>query len=223
MKFAPILALLFLPLAAFGRDTAYQALRAIGAERSQALLNRVIEVKGRSGDPQPAAWVIILDDQLARGGVREIEVSEGHIVSERTPVKAYSGSATGLTMNLQKLNLDSEGAFAIAEEEARNAKIGFDAVDYNLRCDDAETAPTWVLQLLDSQQRSVGSITIAADSGSVVSKELTGSDSEGKRMDREDGGVKGGFHKFKHTMDRTFRRAGGDLQEFFTGKRTIDR
>ena len=90
MKLALIVALL-LPLAASGRETAYQALRTVGAERSQALLNSVIEVKGRNGAPQPTAWTILLNDPMARGGVREIEVSKGHIIAERTPVKVYSG------------------------------------------------------------------------------------------------------------------------------------
>ena len=223
MKLAPILALLLLPLAAFGKDTAYKALRAIGAERNPALLNRVIELKGRSGDPQPELWTIILDDQLARGGVREIEVANGRVVSERTPVKSYSGSALGITMNFQKLNLDSEGAFAIAEAEAKAAKLGFDSVDYLLRCDDANSAPTWVLQLLDPQQQNLGSITIAADTGAVLAKDLGANRENSDQFSETDNADNWGFSKFKHGVKRTFRRAGGDLQQFFTGRRTIDR
>ncbi|MEI6351995.1 MAG: hypothetical protein WCP06_12925 [Verrucomicrobiota bacterium] len=222
MKLAPIFALLLLPLAAFGKDTAYQALRAIGTVRNPALLNRVLEVKGRSGDPQPELWTILLDDQLARGGVREIEVSNGRIVSERTPVKTYSGSAAGIAMNFQKLNLDSEGAFAIAETEAKNASLGFDSVDYNLHCEDAASAPTWVIQLLDSQQRSVGSVTIAADTGTVLAKDLGDARQDGDRAS-ETGEKAGGFSKFQHDVKRSFLHVGGDLEKFFTGRRTIDR
>src|SRR5436309_593660 len=122
--------LFFAGAAAFGRDSAYQALRSLGAERGRDQLNRVIEVQGRSGAPQPNSWKIVLDDPAARGGVREIEVKKGAIVSERTPVRNYSGTGESALMDFKKLNLDSEGAFTVANREALKAHIGFDTVDY---------------------------------------------------------------------------------------------
>ncbi len=235
MKSAPFLALLFLPLAAFGRDTAYQALRTMGAARDQSLLNRVIEVKGRSGIPQPSTWIIILDDPLARGGVREIEVSNSHIVSERTPVKAYSGTSDDLVMNFRKLNLDSEGAFAVAENVARNAHVGFDTVDYVLRCDSANVAPTWSLQLLDDKQHSVGSVVVSADTGAVVKSSFGASGPRfGAKSDQsysrpqkaeatQDDDEYARTHNLGHRIDRSLRRAGATMEEFFTGRRTLDR
>lgn len=229
MKFIPLFALVILPLAvpvaALGRDTAYQALRTIGKERDQSLLQRVVEVKGRNGTSQPEKWTVVLDDPLARGGVREIEVANGHIVSERTPVKAYSGKADGIAMNFQKLNLDSEGAFTVASDEARNAKVGFEAVDYVLRCDDANAAPTWVLQLLDEHQRSLGSITIAADNGTVLNKSFGSAANAGGRGTTSTTAGDGQSRKdnLGHRIDRSLHRAGASLEEFFTGERTLDR
>lgn len=222
MKLAPFFALLLLPLAtpvaASGKDSAYQALRAIGAARDQALLNRVLEVKGLNGTPEPEKWTVILDDPLARGGVREIEVANGRIVSERTPVKAYSGTAEGVSMNFGKLNLDSEGAFAVAEDVARKAKIGFEGVDYVLQCEDANTAPTWVLQLLDAHQHSIGTVTIAADNGTVL-----GNSFAGPRIGAPDSTPSTArTDNLGHRIDRSIHRAGASLEEFFTGKRTLD-
>jgi hypothetical protein len=223
MKLAPFFAVLILPLilpvAASGKDSAYQALRAIG---NQALLSRVMEVKGLNGTPQPEKWTVVLDDPLARGGVREIEIANGHIVSERTPVKSYSGSAEGISMNFQKLNLDSDGAFTVAEETAKRAHIGFDSVDYVLRCDDANSAPTWVLQLLDEHRRAVGTVNIAADNGTVVNKSFGGSRfgaTDSTAVSKE-----GDTHvdSFGHRVDRSIHRAGASVEEFFTGKRTWD-
>ncbi len=233
MKLAPLLTVLLFPLAALGRDTAYHALRAIGAERDQALLNHVIEVKGRDGAPQPEKWTVVLDDPLARGGVREIEVANGHIVSERTPVKAYSGISGGVSMNFQKLNLDSEGAFKVAEDEARRARIGFESVDYVLRCDEAGSAPTWVLQLLDARQHSIGSVRIAADNGTVLARDFGGSALPPEANagagevppppPAEDAEPREHTDNLGHRIDRTLHRTGASLEEFFTGKRTLDR
>lgn len=215
MRVAVILAFLIMPLAASGRETAYQALRIVGAERSQALLNTVIEVKGRNGAPQPALWLILINDPLARGGVREVEVAKGHITSERTPLKAYSGQADGAVLNFSKLNLDSEGAFSVAEAEARTAKLGFYGADYLLRCGE-NGAPVWVLELLDEAQHRVGSVTVAADTGKVISKTFDGVTSKGSWA--AGGGLKGRLIRFSDTMGRSFRNAGDKLQEFWDGE-----
>jgi len=220
MKLALIVALL-LPGAALGSETAYQALRTVGKERSQAFLNSVVEVKGRNGAPQPITWSILLNDPLARGGVREIEVAKGHIVSERTPVKVYGGQGDAIVLNYPKLNLDSEGAFAIAEAEARVAKIGFFGADYLLRCDDNGGAPIWILQLLDKNQHSLGSVTIAADTGAVITKTFGGQTTKGSWA--AGGGLKGHLSRFGDAMGRTFRKVGGNVEEFMTGERTIDK
>lgn len=220
MKFAVILALL-LPIAAFGRETAYQALRTVGAERSKALLNNVIEVKGRNGAPQPEVWTILLNDPLARGGVREIEVSKGHITSERTPVKAYSGQGEAIVLNFTLLNLDSEGAFAVAQREALEAKIGFFEADYLLRCDDNGSTPIWVVQLLDQQQHSLGSVSIAADTGAVVSK--TFGEQPAKESWAAGGGLKGHLVRFWGNVGSSVRHVGGNVEEFLTGERTVDK
>jgi len=220
------LALLFLPVIAFGRDTAYQALRILQTERGGELLNRVVEVKGFGGIPQPETWVIVVDDPLARGGVREVEITGGKITSERTPVKGYSGISTDSIMNFAKLNLDSKGAFTLAEQEAKIARVSFDAIDYVLQRDANRSVPVWTLQLLDPDLRRVGTLTIAADNGAVLSRsfEPESAAAQGRR-DVEKGAevVEEEADHIGRKIDRTMRRVGGSLEEFFTGKRTIDR
>ena len=219
MKLALIVAML-LPLAAFGGETAYQALHIVGSERSKKLLNSVIEVKGRNGAPQPAVWTVLLNDPLARGGVREIEVSKGHITGERTPVKAYSGQGEGVVLDFTLVNLDSEGAFAVAENEARAAKIGFFAADYLLRSGENGITPIWVVQLLDPQQHSLGSVSIAADTGAVVDKTFGNKNTKSSWV--AGGGLKGHLVRFWDSAGRSIKHVGGNMEEFLTGDRTLD-
>jgi len=224
----------------YGRDSAYQALRLVGGGQHQEALNHVIEVQGVKGDPQPGVWRIMLDDPNARGGVREVEVSKGRIISEHTPVRAYTGSSANLVMDFKRLNLDSEGAFTIANQEATKRNVGFDSVDYTLRSDDQTNAPVWILKLLDASNVNVGTIYIAADSGAVVRTEGFG----GPRHVVTDTYVPpntAGPQPTPYTADRNaddddpphghgvgreinkgFHRVGASLQEFFTGKRTWD-
>src|SRR5579862_6429065 len=79
-------------------DTAYQALRLIGSSNRE-FLNHVIEVRGTGGQPEPVVWTIDVEDQSARGGVREMEVSKGKVISEHTPVHPYAGAAANAVMD----------------------------------------------------------------------------------------------------------------------------
>ncbi len=156
-------------------DTAYQALRAVGSQRGNDTLKHVIELEGRGGVPQPVVWRVVLDDPTARGGVRELDVAHGRIIAEHTPVRAYSGSAAGALINFSKLNLDSSGAFTVAENEAQKAKLGFDSVDYTLRTSDGPNAnPLWIIHMMDRFHHSIGSLSIGADNGAVVSVNFSG-------------------------------------------------
>ncbi|HEX4084107.1 MAG TPA: hypothetical protein VHY22_04290 [Chthoniobacteraceae bacterium] len=154
-------------------ETAYQALRTVSAQRGGDILKHVIEVTGQGGVPEPVAWRVILDDPTARGGVRELDVAHGKIVAEHTPMRQYSGSAAGALIDFHKLNLDSSGAFTVTEKEAQKAHLGFDSVDYTLRTGDGPDAnPIWVIHLMDPAHHSVGSMSVGADTGAIVSSDL---------------------------------------------------
>ncbi len=234
-----------LPAWASARDTAYQALRTAAKSRGDSILGRVVEVQGSAGIPQPEVWKILLDDPAARAGVRELQVAGQRVKSERTPTRAAGANAA---MDFSQLNLDSEGAFSIANEEAVKAKLGFDSIDYVLRAGDRRTPPRWELQLLDPRGRSVGTLVIAADTGAIVRKDFARRsverrDEEVVRDDREfireetrdrgerddrgsGGGLLGKADRFGNRVERHmedhFRHVGGKLQKFFTGRNTVD-
>ena len=164
MKAVFVLALLLAQFAAEAADTAYSALRVVGKRRGADALNRVLEVRGRNGAPEPALWKIVLDEPRARGGIRELEVQRGQIISERTP----TGRTIGSPMNFNQLNLDSEGAFTVAHQEAEKAGVPFDRLDYLLKSGTGGGAPVWELSLFRGREGQVGSMVIAADTGSVL-------------------------------------------------------
>lgn len=238
MKAAFLLGLVLFPLCALhAADSAYSALRVLGKRDGQEVLNHVVEVRGRDGMPQPAVWKIVIDDPRARGGVREVEVQRGKIVSERTPTSHGTSSA----MNFNQLNLDSEGAFTIANQEAQKGNVPFDHIDYLLRAGTGGGAPVWQMDLVDGRNGHVGSVDIAADSGSVLRKNFDRprpmEDDHAYLDDRHnpppyqasrDGGVDDGHSRsgepfrsvpdFFHRLGKRFERRGHELQNFFTGK-----
>ncbi len=148
-------------------DSAYSVLRVLGKQSGADSLNRVVEVRGRNGSPAPQVWKVVFAEPRTRGGIREVEVQRGAIISERTPTAGNLGAA----MNFNQLNLDSEGAFTIANQQAEKAGVPFDHVDYLLKSGSGGGAPVWELQLFNGRQGKVASMQIAADTGAVSHEE----------------------------------------------------
>jgi len=234
---APIFVGLFLAVASVAQaaDTAYSALRAIGKRDGQEVLNHVLELRGRDGMPSPQVWKIVIDDPRARGGIRELEVQKGKIVGESTPTSRGAGNP----MNFNQLNLDSEGAFTIANQEAQKANVPFDRVNFLLKAGTGGGAPVWELELFDGRNGRSGSLTIAADSGTVLHRQLDrphgpavddhaylddrnnpqpprrpSDEADDHNPDHGPGGLPG----FLNRVGRHFEKRGRQIENFFTGK-----
>ncbi len=146
-----------------GPATAYTALRSMGKSLGSDSLNRVVEVTGRGGTPQPTEWRILLAGGKG-GGTNEVKVAGSRIVSQNlsdqvSPLKP---------IQLQDLNLDSSGAFDAANEQARKAKIPFTALDYTLRVSPATGKPVWDIELQNEAGTHVGSVRLAAHDGKLI-------------------------------------------------------
>ena len=146
--------------------TAYAALRTVGSSRGEKVLSQVVAISGEGSGAQPNRWKVWVDDPAARGGVRELEVSGNQITSERTPVK--SEWAGGKEMDLAHLNLDSDGAYQVATQEAKTKGIEFSKVQFQLAADRETGKPGWTVQLTDAKDQRVGAIKVNADSGTIV-------------------------------------------------------
>jgi hypothetical protein len=167
------------PLAAHAADTAYTAIRVVAKKIGDDALGRVVEVRGKGGSPEPQVWKVVLADDRARGGVHEYEVQKGHVSGERTP----SGGRPGIPIDLNKVNIDSDGAFTIVNQEAQKAKLPFDRIDYSLV--NTGRASIWHLEIFDGRNGRVGSLDIAADSGNVTNRDFQGNRPPPAQDDRD--------------------------------------
>jgi len=190
------------------------------------------QVTGERGEPRPQEWKLIFADPAARGGVREVVVSGDVIVSERTPLRGYAGLGAAPPIVLTRLNLNSDGAFAIANKQALEKGLGFNWVDYDLRAQNVNGSPVWVLRLFDHMGAPVGGITISAEDGSVIipleiffrPKTEAGrleDTTAGKKIGGVIGTVGGIFERAANTVKDTTLRTVGTVQEVLTGDRTI--
>jgi hypothetical protein len=214
-KILGVLLLVATPALAQERATAYEALRTVGQRLNRDYVNHVISVTGVEGDPQPGTWKILLDDSRARGGVREVEVRNGEIVSERTPTRSVVGSSEGATINTARLNLDSSGAFAMASHTADKSNTRFATASYTLRTDERGN-PMWIVTLQSVKGRPVGTIYIGANKGNVTRTEgmFAGAqmedvvDERDQNRDQNDGTIQGRIRGM-------FRRAQDEARGMF--------
>lgn len=228
--------------------TAYEALQVVKKSRGDAILKQLIEVRGETGQPQPQSWTILMTDATARGGIREFVVAGGEIASERTPVRGYEiGTGAFPVINFSRLNVDSGEAFKVANKQANDRKLGFHAVDYTLRTNDADGSPMWVMHLFDYMGAPVGVLRVSAEDGKVLSALQVDPDARVKPVVEATpapqstvqpvAGVtpsptpvfKGGVFGFVErtskkvgtTVKKTTLNVAGTVQEALTGERTI--
>lgn len=216
-KFVVALLLLATPVLAQERGTAYEALRVIGNRMNHSFMNRIISVTGEEGNPQPATWRVLVEDH-AHGGVREIDVTDGQISSERAPDRAVVGSREGATIKTTHLNLDSSGAYAVAAHTADKSGTHFETVSYTLRTDE-HAEPIWIVTLHARSRQPVGTIFIGANRGTVRRTEgmFAGTTMQDVQTDEQvsshhEGGIVGNA---KARIRDTFQRAQDEARDMF--------
>ncbi|MDD5199445.1 MAG: hypothetical protein PHC88_06540 [Terrimicrobiaceae bacterium] len=223
--------------------TAYEALQVIKKNRGDAILKQLVEVRGETGQPQPESWTILMSDPAARAGIREFVVTGKEIASERTPLHGHAGDGRLPVLDFARLNLDSDGAFRLANQQAARTRVGFHTIDYTLRTDDTDGAPMWVLHLFDHMGAPVGTLQVSAESGKVVRAlqidpdarvkptaasqpaATPSSSDDGEITTHFPGGVFGFVERSSKQVGRSVKKATltatGAVQEFLTGERTI--
>ncbi|HVD96019.1 MAG TPA: hypothetical protein VNE84_07785 [Candidatus Limnocylindria bacterium] len=220
-------ALLLFAMPALAQDnpTAYEALRVAGTELGRGALNHIVSITGVKGAPQPETWKITFESPDGRG-VRELRVADGKINSDQTPDRSTAGSPEGATINVSRLNLDSNGAFAVASHTADASHTRFATADYALRTDE-RGEPIWIVTLLNRSSRPVGTIYIGATRGTVKRTEgmFAGATMEDVENDYDQGegsgvisnvkrGIKNAFHRTQDEARGVFERVKRSFSDF---------
>jgi hypothetical protein len=151
--------------AVFAAETAYDALKVAAAKLGRDSQNRVLEVVGSGGRPQPSLWQITVEDAPGRSGaagVQQVDVRAGSVVAQRKM------GVSGTRLNLIAIQIDSDGVFSVANTEAIRAGVSFDRLNYRLNADNQAGIPVWKVELFDGPAHRVGSLKISADSAQVI-------------------------------------------------------
>jgi hypothetical protein len=213
------------PSLASNAGSAIAALQ-LAASQPVALNAAFIELRGQRGEPMPPEWTILMADPSARGGVREVTVSNGRITSERTPLAGYRDVASRPALDRSKVSVDAGSVFDIAQREAVAKRIGFHWIDYSLATNPASFQPEWTVRLYDSNGSMAGTLRIAARGGTVIESLVSADATDSSdRSSKRVGGLVGTVVDFTETTAKRVQnstlRTIGTVQEFLVGERTI--
>ena len=145
--------------------TAYSALRLVSKTLGRDALDRVVEVSGRDGVPQPYLWKVILKEGT---GSREIDVTGGKIGAQRELTRPPDSDTP---IHFSDLNLDSSGAFDATDGQAKKVKLRYDSLNYALHVSPSTGKPVWNIDLIDKEGSQIGAIHLAAHDGTILSTE----------------------------------------------------
>ena len=147
-----------------GNVSAQAGLRMVDKTTGVKIAPRVVSIMGVKGQNQPLSWLYII--QNAKGQCFEFNVTNGRYLGSRGIPRVDVGKP----IPAHRWKIDSTQAFALIDKMARKAKVGFDSVNFHLRCAELSDRPVWFLTLLDNQSKAVGLVTLSAENGEVLSK-----------------------------------------------------
>ena len=129
---------------------------------------RVARIEARDGTPEPERWYILLHDRSAENGLKEFVVADGAIVAERG-ISQFAESIAPEQVFGDSVRFNSDRAAQIAQQYAQVNDVTVATIDYQLRKDGPTAVPLWRLTCHNGIGREVGSLTITATKGAVIS------------------------------------------------------
>jgi len=182
------------------------------------LRGRVVSVYG-TGTPSAIDtwWVIFYDPSFPSHG-HAVRVENGQIVRS---YEAKGGVVYGDTLTFSPDQVGGANkALQAAEDYASQHSLAYDHVRALLRLTTHDQTLRWRVQLLDGGV-SKGFVFVDAASGAFAHYEPTARHHHGGGTGTGDS-VEANANAAGNDIKNTFLGIGGDLQQFFTGERTVD-
>jgi hypothetical protein len=160
--------LLTLSVQGAGQVPARAGLQQLEDKFGPTAVRRIVEMTGTAGDPQPQEWRVTAPAPGRGDLLREFWIGDQRVTDEGLSDDFYPDRLPKGFLALERVKLDSTQAFAMTEQVARDAGIGFDVINYKLHCREYTDEPVWTLTLLDREDTIVGSVHLSADSGKIL-------------------------------------------------------
>lgn len=173
--------------------------------------DQVFWIKAAGTPDQLNDWTYYFYDPNAPSRARLVRVLNGRI--DRVQAADFKSPASDTLVFNPSLNkVSADQALRKARVYATDKQITYNNVKMQLRRPSSGAAPVWNIELYQDS-RFAGTVRLNDSDGTVVNYQPT----------RPVSSASGTANSFAHDVESTFRGVGADLEEFFTGERTVDK
>jgi hypothetical protein len=179
--------------------------------------NKVVSLYGIGAPASIQKWYIIFYDPSVPSKGRAVLV-ENNQITKTYP--ANGGTTYSEALSFDPSRITSEGpALSAAQNYAAKHAIAYDSVHALLKQSGANKPFRWRIELLNGA-KSKGYVYVNAIDDTVASYSSPKSSGSGSSSSNSDDKTAAGL---ANDVKHTFLGIGGDLEEFFTGERTVDK
>ena len=161
-------------VASLSAQTAAKAVGVVQQQYGKVYGDRLVAVTGENGGPQPKEWHLFAYDLKQPTLISHFVVSGGKIVNAAMLDAQRSKSWAAPTIGWNRVKVDTEQVFKIADATARAATVGFNSIGYRLMADRASGIPVYQIELTDAAGKPVGNLKIDGVQGRVLSQSWRG-------------------------------------------------
>jgi hypothetical protein len=184
---------------------AYEAAKGLSLEKYRS---HVLLIYGTGPRDKIEKWEIQFYDPDSPTKSKAVFV-EGNKAVRSLPAKSPKAGDPSISFDPLLGKVTLETALGTAAAYARENQITYDSVRVLLRRTAAGQAPNWNVEMIQDGH-SKGIVVTKSEDGTLASY-------------RKPVPKKSGLAKFGDDVEKTFLGIGGELEEFFTGDRTIDK
>lgn len=173
-------------------------------------------------------WKIQLRDPNYKSDRRLVELNDGRVVSDAARTLDAIRDTALVPLEAPELTESTASLRARAHAMAKAAGIEPKTYRFVLFHPKEKPSARWLLFAYDGQGHMLGRAALDATTSEVLAStwgtealKAAQANTKGGRASGSDAGSE--FERFGRDVERTFKGIGADLEEFFTGKRTIDK
>jgi hypothetical protein len=198
--------------------SAYKSLKAAQKLLGEKNAQYVLSIESEYSKLQPRYWWIRFYDESLFFKIRSVQMIGPEMLRNIEPGNPFDGGNVNYAINAKDLNpkYDSDRCINWIEKVAKENKVPLHSLKIKLEKPyPGESNPVWNFDWLNDKEESLGIMKISAASGKVL--EVVGLKLKSKRfssVSKKTGGQE---------VEDTFVGIGADLEEFFSGERTLDK
>lgn len=216
-----ILSLISVSLHAASEQAAYKVARTVIPPERQ---KQVLSFYGKGTVSEIKTWFVKFFDPGAKSNARIVVVESGKVERSNT-AEGQDDNDVKMTFDPAACKAGVDKALKTAATYTKESLIPVDSTRVYLNRPAAGKAPVWTVELWH-QNRPQGYIYANTKDGAFAGYRPPASDNHTAGTEKKSSGVpeeKDTENEFGQQVKSTMLEIGGDLEEFFTGERTVDK